>query len=119
MATSKGRKDKERPPADKYSVSIIIDQQKEAQPLVRERGLDLVRTEVLDDGKRYRLTFFLNEDEIKELRKSGYSLEVGENVSELGIKRQTEVAKDDRFDGGRIAPKGLGVMRDRNQEGPK
>lgn len=119
MATSKDRKGIERPPADKYSVSIIINEQKEAPPLVRERGLDLVRTEILDDGKRFRLTFFLNEEEIKDLRKSGYSPEVGENVSELGLKRQTEVAKGDRFDGGRVAPKGLGVIRDREQEGPK
>jgi hypothetical protein len=119
MATSKGSKGKERPPADKFNVSIIIEERKDAQPLVRKRGLDLVQTEILDEGKRFRLTFFLTEVEIKELRKSGFSLEVGENVSELGLQRQTEVAKGDRFDGGRVAPKGLGVVRAPELEGPK
>ncbi len=107
------------PPPDKYSVRIIINESKEAQPLVRERGLDLVQTEVLEDGKRYRLTFYLNKKEIKKLRKRGYKLEVGENVSELGIRRQSEVGKGDRFDGGRIAPKGLGVVHDHKDRGPK
>lgn len=119
MATSKDRKRKERPPADKFSVIIVIDERDKVQPLVRERGLDLVQTEIMEDGKRFRLTFFLNKKEIKELRESGYDLDVGENVSELGLKRQTEVAKGDRFDGGRVAPKGLGVIRDRKQEGRK
>lgn len=108
MADSQDLKRQERPPPDKYRTSIIIDQRTEARPLVRDRGLDLVQTEALEGGKRFRLTFFLNQEEIKNLRESGYSPEVGENVSEIGLKRQTEVAEGDRFDGGRIVPKGLG-----------
>lgn len=119
MATKNGKKRQERPPADKYSVRIQVSAPRQVQPLSRERGLDLVQTEILEDGKRLLLTFFLNEDEIKELRKSGYELEVGENVSELGLKRQTEVAKGDRFDGGQVAPQGLGVARNPEEGGPK
>lgn len=119
MATKTGNKGKDAPPADKYQVSIDIKDPKEAQPLVRERGLDLVQTVILEDGKRYRLIFFLNKQEIAELEKGGYELEVGENVSEQGLKRQTEVAKGDRFDGGRVPPEGLGVKRNSEQEGPK
>ena len=117
MAESQDLKREDHPPADKYRASIIIHERNESRPLVRERGLDLVQTEVLEGGKRFRLTFFLNEEEIKQLRESGYSMEVGENVSEVGLKRQTEVAKGDRFDGGLVAPTGLGVKRGREQGG--
>ena len=119
MATKQGQKGKDGPPPDKFEVSIEIEDPKEAQPLVRERGLDLVRSVVLEGGKRHRLILYLNKAEIAELKKSGYALEVGENVSELGLKRQTEVAKGDRFDGGRIPPKGLGVKRAPEQDGPE
>lgn len=119
MAESQDVKRKERPPPDKYRVSIIIDERNEARPLVRDQGLDLVQTEILEGGKRFRLSFFLNEEEIKNLRESGYSPEVGENVSEIGLKRQTEVAKGDRFEGGSVAPEGLGVKRGREQNRPK
>lgn len=111
MAKSETRKRHKRPPADKYRVVIEIARREEAQPLVRQRGLDLVQSEALEDDKGFRLTFFLNDDEIEELRKSGYSLDVGENVSELGLKRQTEIGKGDRFDGGSVAPRGRGVVR--------
>ena len=117
MAEMQDLKHDECQPADKYRASIIIHERNESRPLVRERGLDLVQTEVLEGGKRFRLTFFLNEEEIKQLRESGYSMEVGENVSEVGLKRQTEVAKGDRFDGGLVAPTGLGVKRGREQGG--
>lgn len=103
-------------PADKYRTKIMITSREEATALVRKRGLDLVQTEVLDEGKRFRLTFFLNQEEIEQLLADKLDLEVGENVSELGLKRQTEVARGDRFDGGRIAPKGLGVKRGGSQE---
>ncbi len=119
MEKFEDRKREGGPPPDKYSVAIIIYERKEAQSLVRERGLDLVQTEVLEDGKRYRLTFYLNKKEIEELCECGYKLEVGENVSELGIRRQSEVGKGDRFDGGRIAPKGMGVVRDHKDRGPE
>lgn len=106
----------ERPPADKYSVRILTGNRKDAQSLIRDRGLDLVKTEVLDGDERVQLTFFINEQEIADLRKAGYTLDVGENVSELGLKRQSEVAEGDRFEGGRVAPKGLGVVRDGKPE---
>ncbi len=110
METFEDRKSEVCHQLDKFSVTIIIYERKDAQPLVRERGLDLVQTEVVEDGKSYRLTFYLNKNEIEELSKSGYQLEVGENVSELGVRRQTEVGKGDRFNGGRITPKGMGVV---------
>jgi len=108
MQDKTGEKRSDHVPPDKYRVSIIISSREQARVLVRDKGFDLVQTQVLDDGKRSRLTFFANEEEIKVMQDGGYSPTVGENVSEAGLKRQTEVAKGDRFDGGRIAPKGLG-----------
>jgi hypothetical protein len=119
MQEQSGDKPLGGPPADKYRTAITITSREEAKALVRDRGLDLVQTEVLEEGKRFRLIFFLNLEEVEQLRADKFQPEVGENVSELGLKRQTEVAQGDRFDGGRIAPKGLGVKRSREQEGPK
>ncbi|MHA6323782.1 hypothetical protein [Roseivivax sp. CAU 1753] len=117
MATKQKQKGNDSPPPDKFEVTIEIKDPTEARPLVRERGLDLVRSVILDGGDRHLLVLYLNKAEIAELKKSGYALEVGENVSEQGLKRQTEVAKGDRFDGGRIPPKGLGVQRAPAQDG--
>ncbi len=98
-------------PADKYASSVSVTSQEEAKRLVRDLGLDLVQTNIEEGRERYRLKFFLNQTEIEELRSQKIRVDVGENVSELGLKRQTEVAEGDRFDGGRLAPKGLGVNR--------
>jgi hypothetical protein len=35
-------------------------------------------------------------------------LEVGENAAELAKQRMEEVGRGDRFEGGRVAPRGLG-----------
>ena len=106
-------------PADKYRTTIIIASLEEARVLVRDRGFDLVQTKALDEGKGFHLTFFLNLEEIEQLRAYKLQPEVGENVSELGLKRQTEVGQGDRFDGGRLAPKGLGVNRSPDPRGDR
>lgn len=54
------------------------------------------------------LTAFATRERIRELEAAGYVVEVGENASELGRRRQEEVGKGDRFEGGRIVPRGLG-----------
>ena len=58
------------------------------------------------------LTAFATRDRIRELESAGYAVEVGENASELGRRRQEEVGKGDRFEGGRIVPRGLGEKTD-------
>lgn len=119
MKEQSGYKSPDDTPPDKYRTEITVTSREEVRALVRDRGLDLVQTEVLDAGKRFRLIFFLNQEEIEQLRADKFQPDVGENVSELGLKRQTEVAQGDRFDGGRIAPKGLGVKRGSDQERAK
>ena len=51
---------------------------------------------------------FAPEDQIREIQAAGYSVEVGENVSATARERQAEVGKGDRFEGGRVPPRGLG-----------
>jgi hypothetical protein len=54
------------------------------------------------------LLLYATKERIRELQDAGYKVETGENVSELGRQRQKEVGKGDRFEGGRVAPRGLG-----------
>lgn len=64
------------------------------------------------------LTAFATRERIRELEAAGYVVEVGENASELGRRRQEEVGKGDRFEGGRVVPRGLGAKTgDRGQGG--
>lgn len=55
-----------------------------------------------------RLYAFAPQARIRELEAAGYTVEVGENVSETGRQRMAEVGEGDRFEGGRIPPRGLG-----------
>jgi hypothetical protein len=55
-----------------------------------------------------RLALFLTRGQIDALRSEGYQAEVGANMSARARERVTEVGQGDRFEGGRITPRGLG-----------
>lgn len=82
----------------------------------RESLTRLLRKEILDVGpmhtrphsKEVEVHIYANEEQIKKLKEYGWKLEVRENLSEVGRKRQEEVGKGDRFEGGKVPPKGLG-----------
>jgi hypothetical protein len=85
----------------------------------RETLARLMQTFELDVGCRHpeieanpdrtaTLLLYATKERIRELQDAGYKVETGENVSELGRQRQKEVGKGDRFEGGRVAPRGLG-----------
>lgn len=63
------------------------------------------------------LLVYATEERIRELQAAGYRVERGENVSAVGRERQAEVGKGDRFEGGRIAPRGLGEKPRRDTKG--
>jgi len=63
------------------------------------------------------LLIYATKERIRELQEAGYKVEAGENVSELGRQRQKEVGQGDRFDGGRVAPRGLGKKPGHYNEG--
>lgn len=54
------------------------------------------------------LQAFASDQRIRELEAHGYKVEQGENVSAVGRERQKEVGVGDRFQGGRVMPRGLG-----------
>jgi hypothetical protein len=55
-----------------------------------------------------RLALFLTRAQIETLRSEGYQAEIGANMSARARERVTEVGQGDRFEGGRITPRGLG-----------
>jgi hypothetical protein len=59
------------------------------------------------DGGFY-LDVYVPGQRIQELQRHDLRFEVIENASEIGRARQKEVGVGDRFDGGTIAPRGLG-----------
>jgi hypothetical protein len=54
------------------------------------------------------LDLFLTRTQIEALRARGYEVEVGLNLSARARERVADVGKGDRFEGGRIPPRGLG-----------
>lgn len=56
-------------------------------------------------------TFYGLLPEAKKMAKMGYRYEIDETFGEELLKRQKEVSKIDRFKGGTIKPKGLGIKK--------
>jgi hypothetical protein len=78
----------------------------------------LVRRGEFDFGDHPRITenadgtgsldLFVSRAQIEALRAEGYEIEVGVNLSARARERLDEIGKGDRFEGGKIPPKGLG-----------
>lgn len=79
---------------------------------------ELLRREDLDFGDHPRispnpdgtgvLTLFVSLRQAQGLRDQGLSVEVGENMSARGRERVAEVGQGDRFESGRVVPRGIG-----------
>lgn len=48
---------------------------------------------------------------VERLKGQGYTVELGDNVSQRAEKLKGEIGTGDRFDGGRVVPHGFGVNR--------
>ena len=107
----------EATPPDLYAARITGSRETIIK-LMQEFRLDVgcrPHPEVNPDGS-VTLLVYATEELIRELRATGYSIERGENVSALGRLRQGEVGQGDRFEGGRVAPRGLGEKSSRGRE---
>jgi hypothetical protein len=105
-------------PPDRFAVRITVTREAYAE-LTRRFELDLgcrPHVQVNPDGTGTLLAY-ADEARIGELKAAGYAVEQGENVSALGRERQQEIGVGDRFQGGRIVPRGLGRKPGRDQEG--
>jgi hypothetical protein len=124
MTNTPGPSNADRPdsadnvPNDKFAVKISV---------TPETVTELLRTFDLDVGDRPHvepttetrgtLYAFAPAEQIREIEAAGYTIEVGENVSETGRQRMAEVSERDRFDGGRVPPRGLGRKPGRHDDG--
>jgi hypothetical protein len=123
MANGSGPVDASRPnpdaevPADRFSIKVQVRPETLGE-LLSKFALDVgdrPHVEPAPDGSG-TLYAFAPEDQIREIEAAGYAVEVGENVSETGRERMTEVAEGDRFEGGRIPPHGLGQKPGRGSD---
>lgn len=108
---------REGAPPDLFVARIAVTHESFAE-LLRKFDLDVgcrPHVDAKPDGTGTLLAYATKE-RIREIESAGYSVEVGENVSELGRQRQAEVGKGDRFEGGRVVPRGLGDKSARRNE---
>ena len=104
-------------PPDRFAVKISVRPDTFTE-LIRKVALDVgdrPHIEPAPDGSG-TLYAFAPEEQVRELEAAGYTVEVGENVSETGRERMAEVSEGDRFEGGRILPRGLGAKPGREPE---
>lgn len=94
---------------DVFRVELYVPDRESLAQLLQQRPLDVGPSQLSPEGREFEVTIFVNEEEIATLREEGWRLEVHENLSEVGRSRQKEVREGDRFEGGRIPPKGLGT----------
>jgi hypothetical protein len=97
------------PEDDRFAVRITVD---------RESALRLTARTDLDFGDRPHirpqsenraiLEAFATMTQIADLRAAGFAVAVGDNESAAGRARQAEIGQGDRFEGGRVLPRGLG-----------
>ena len=99
---------RQRPDNGVYLVVLSAPNRQTLAKLLRDRLLDVGPANLRPDTKEIEVHLYLTERQIAQLKKEGWKLEVHENLSEVGRARQKEVGKGDRFEGGRIPPKGLG-----------
>ena len=51
---------------------------------------------------------YVPEEVLDKLKATGVAFEIIEDATQIGLERQKEVGRGDRFKGGKIAPRGLG-----------
>jgi hypothetical protein len=95
---------------DVFAARITGDRQtllKLVQTFALEVGCRHAEVEGNPDGTATMLVY-ASENRLREIQGAGYKVEIGENVSAIGRQRQADVGKGDRFEGGRVTPRGLG-----------
>ena len=105
-------------PADRFAVKISVSPVTVTELLSRfelDVG-DRPHVEPTDEGRGV-LYAFASQEQIREVEAAGYAIDVGENVSETGRQRMAEVSEGDRFEGGRLPPRGLGRKPGRRETG--
>jgi hypothetical protein len=97
-------------PADDRFVARVTVSAAQADELLRREGLDFgdhPSIVVHPDGTG-RLTVFVTRRQAQALEREGLRVELGANMSARARERLAEIGQGDRFEGGRIVPRGIG-----------
>jgi len=92
---------------DVYYSRVTAKSRAHGLRVAKEYKLDVIDADV-DEKEQVTLVVLATKAQIERLQSAGLPVEIGENASAVGRVRQAEVPPGDRFDGGRIPPKGLG-----------
>lgn len=98
----------QKPDGDVFLTVLYPPDREALALLLRKEMLDLGPVQSRPDGELLEVHIYATKEQIKLLKECGWKLDVRQNLSEIGRKRQEEVGKGDRFEGGKITPKGLG-----------
>lgn len=94
---------------DVFLVVLHAPDRESLARLLRDQVLDVGPIHPVPDSAELVAHLYADREQIEKLLKDyGWRFEVQENLSEIGRRRQKEVGHGDRFEGGRIPPKGLG-----------
>lgn len=94
---------------DQFAVRVRVTRE-QADALLRRGGFDFgdhPRITENPDGTG-NLDLFPSRSQIDSLRAEGYDVDVGHNLSARARERVTEFTEGDRFEGGKVPPRGLG-----------
>lgn len=94
--------------SDLFRAVLRVPSRERVAELLRKRKLDIGSMRRRRGQKEVEVLLFITRKQADELKQEGWQIEVFENLSAVGRSRQQEVGKGDRFEGGKIPPKGLG-----------
>jgi hypothetical protein len=101
----------ELPQDDKFHTELFVEKEQELKELLEQVNLDVEHIHINKEKQVFEATVFATLKQIDQLKDRKIQYSVYENLSEIGRMRQKEVGKGDRFDGGKISPKGLGIKK--------
>jgi FMN phosphatase YigB (HAD superfamily) len=111
MADSDLRPPHEERDDDLFAIRVKV-QPEQAENLVRRGDFDFGDHPHLTpnpDGSS-SLNLFVPKTQIEALEREGYEVEVVSNQSARARERLAEVGQGDRFEGGKVAPRGIGRL---------
>jgi hypothetical protein len=102
-----------RPPgdeqdADKFAVQVKIQRGQAEELLRREFDFGDHPSVTQNPDGSSGLVLFLSRVQIQTLEGEGYEVDVGQNMSARGRERLAEIGHGDRFEGGKVPPRGVG-----------
>ena len=93
-----------------FRIVITTSAPEEMRELLRRHTLDLnCGGPVRKPDGTISVEAFVTQQELDSLGSGPWKLEVLENASDVGAKRQLEVGRGNRFAGVRAVPRGLGI----------